>query len=100
VIDVIHFAELDSGERVTVEGGQLEAVYRERALLEEDLRSFVVEDPEMAAIEREEEGEDYEPELQALVDALAERGIDTDADELATLPAVIEVDDVVRAKFD
>jgi hypothetical protein len=100
VIDVLQFAELDSGERVTAGDIRLEAAYRDAALLEEDLRSFVVEEPEMAAIKREEEGDDYEPELQSLVDALAERGIETDADTLAALPLVVEVDDAVRSRFD
>jgi hypothetical protein len=99
VIDVEQFAELDSGERVTVGAAVLEAAYRDGSLLDEDLRSFIVEDPETAEIEREEEG-DYEPEIQPLVDVLAERGIETDADALGALPLIIEVDESVRAKFD
>jgi hypothetical protein len=99
VIDVIQFAELDTGERVTVGDMILEGSFGDRSELEDDLRSFAIEDPEMVEAERELEGDGYEAPLQYLVDALAERGIASDAETLAALPLVVEVDDAVLAKL-
>jgi hypothetical protein len=90
---VVHFVDLDDGERVTTEGfGEMVLSVRRDSTLAElraELREFIFEDDMVEP--------DEEPRWEDMLSVLRERGVAADDEALARLPFVVELDDEVRA---